>query len=40
LHAADRPYQRGLAGAVGAEEGDDLAGRDIDRNAVQRLDRP
>ncbi len=38
LHAADRPYQRSLAGAVGAEEGDDLAGRDIDRNAVQRLD--
>ena len=30
--------KRGLAGAVGPHQGDDLAGRDRQRNAVQRLD--
>ena len=38
LHAGDRAQQRGLAGAVGADQRDDLAGRDLERDAVQRLD--
>ena len=38
LHAGNGPYQRGLAGAVGADQGDEAARRDHERNAVQRLD--
>src|SRR5690606_4507325 len=36
--AADRHQQRGLAGAVGADQGDDLALVDLDRYAIERLD--
>src|SRR4029079_16678365 len=32
----DGPQRRGLAGAVGADEGDDLALVDVDRDAAQR----
>ena len=36
--AEDRHHQRRLAGAVGADQGDDLAGIDLDVDALQRLD--
>ena len=36
-HAGDGADQRGLAGAVGADDGDDLALRDLERDAVERL---
>ena len=36
--AADGPQQRGLAGAVGAEHGDDLALGDPQVDAVEDLD--
>ena len=32
----DRVHQRGLAGAVGADEADDLAGADVDADAADR----
>src|SRR5205823_10232156 len=35
----DRAQRRGLAGAVGADQGDDLALVDLERDAFQRLDR-
>ena len=38
LHSGDRADQRGLAGAVGADDGDDRALLDVERNAVERLD--
>ena len=38
--AADRPQQRRLAGAVGAEHGDHLALLDAEVDAVQHLDEP
>ena len=37
LHAGDGADQRGLAGAIGADDGDDLALRDLERHAVERL---
>ena len=37
VHAGDRANQRGLAGAVGADDGDDRALLDLQRNAVERL---
>jgi hypothetical protein len=37
--AADGHQQRRLAGAVGADQGHDLAGRHLDVDPVQRLDR-
>ena len=37
LHAEDGADQRALAGAIGADDGDDLARRDIERHAVERL---
>jgi hypothetical protein len=37
--AADEVEQRRLAAAAGAHDGDDLAGRDGQRHAVERLDR-
>ena len=36
--AEDRHHQRRLAGAVGADQGDDLAGVDLEIDALQRLD--
>ncbi|MGY4377548.1 hypothetical protein ACVWZ3_005187 [Bradyrhizobium sp. i1.3.6] len=36
--AEDRHHQRRLAGAVGADQRDDLAGADLDIDALQRLD--
>ncbi|MEY9246242.1 hypothetical protein ABIF27_006897 [Bradyrhizobium elkanii] len=36
--AEDRHHQRRLAGAVGADQGDDLAAIDLDIDALQRLD--
>ena len=38
-HAGDRAQDRGLAGAVGAEDGDDLALRHLQADAADRLDR-
>ncbi len=38
LHARDRAQQRGLAGAVRSHQGHDLAGGDLERDAVQHLD--
>jgi hypothetical protein len=38
LHPGQRPDQRRLAGAVGADDGDDGALLDVERNAVERLD--
>src|SRR5690606_41109954 len=35
--AGDGADQRGLAGAVGADERDDLAGADLEADAVERL---
>src|SRR6185437_6692456 len=37
LHAEDGADERALAGAVGADDGDDLAFGDVERNAVERL---
>src|SRR5262249_43918780 len=37
--ARDRAQRRGLAGAVGADQRDDLALVDLDRDALERLDR-
>ena len=37
---ADRSEKRGFAGPVGADEGNDLAAIDVQRDAVQRLDAP
>ena len=39
-HLADRPDGGGLAGAVGAEEDDDLAVVDVEVEPAQHLDRP
>ena len=36
--AADRHQQRRFAGAVGADQRDDLAGADLEIDALQRLD--
>src|SRR2546430_1867442 len=36
---ADRAEQGGLSGAVGPDEGDDLAAADLERDVVQRDDR-
>ena len=36
-HAGDGADQRGLAGAVGADDGDDRALLDVERHAVERL---
>jgi hypothetical protein len=36
-HAGDGADQRGLAGAVGADDGDDRAFGDLERHAVERL---
>src|SRR5207248_163933 len=38
--ARDRPEQRRLPGAIGADHGDDLARRDRQGDAPQRLDGP
>ena len=35
LQAEQHPHQRGLAGAVGADQRQDLAGRDVDIDALQ-----
>ena len=37
VHAGDRAQQRRLAGAVGPDEGDDLAALDVEVDAVQHL---
>ena len=37
VHAGDGADERGLAGAVGADNGDDGALLDVERNAVERL---
>ena len=37
LHAGERADQRGLAGAVGADDGDDRALFHLERYAVERL---
>ena len=37
VHAGDGADERGLAGAVGADDGDDGALLDLERNAVERL---
>src|SRR5229473_777426 len=37
LHAEDGADERALAGAVGADDGDDLARGDVERDAVERL---
>ena len=37
LHAGERADERRLAGAVGADDGDDRAFRDLERHAVERL---
>jgi hypothetical protein len=39
-HAEDGPHGGGLARAVRPEEAEDLAGRDAERQPVQRDDRP
>jgi hypothetical protein len=39
LEAGDQPEQRGLAAAGGAEQRGERAGRKVERNTVQRLDR-
>src|SRR5204863_2495492 len=36
--AEDRPQRRRLAGAVGPDQGDDLTGRDGERDAAERSD--
>ena len=36
--AENRHHQRRFAGAVGADQGDDLAGIDVEIDALQRLD--
>ena len=36
--AADRHHQGGFAGAIGADQRDDLAGIDLDVYAFERLD--
>jgi hypothetical protein len=36
--AGDRPHERRLAGAVGADHAHDLAVRDLERDALERLD--
>ena len=38
LHAGERANERRLAGAIGADDGDDRALRDLKRHAVKRLD--
>ena len=38
LQAHQRLEQRGLAGAVGAQHGDNLAGLDVQRHAAHRVD--
>ena len=37
MHPGDGADQRGLARAVGADDGDDLALGDLERDAVERL---
>ena len=37
MHAGDGADERGLAGAVGADDGDDRALGDLERDAVERL---
>ena len=37
VHARDGADERGLAGAVRADDGDDLAFRDLERDAIERL---
>ena len=37
-HAHDGVQERGLAGAVGADDGDDLVVVDVERNRTHRLD--
>ena len=37
MHAGERADQRRLAGAIGADDGDDGALLDVERHAVERL---
>ncbi len=36
-HAGDGADQRGLAGAIGTDDGDDRAFLDLERDAIERL---